>query len=103
MLAGAFAGFRQIIRNLYLLRPRVFSSSRLHVSIRARRRGAWCRARSSVQEYQARHAALNVRFGSLADISQRFSDVRFTPQSGRVQRGIDLSLVPQADVTAGSL
>ena len=28
----------------------------------------------------------NVRFGSLADISERTKDVRFTPQSGHAER-----------------
>ena len=30
--------------------------------------------------------AANVRYGSLADIRERISDVRFTPQSGHAQR-----------------
>ena len=42
---------------------------------------------------------LNVRFGSLADISEGFRDVRFTPKSGHAQRGIDVYYVPIADIT----
>ena len=37
-------------------------------------------------------------FGSLADLGARIRDVRFTPKSGHVTAGINVCLVPEADV-----
>ena len=39
-----------------------------------------------VREILAPNAAANVRFGSLADISEQIRDVRFTPESGHAER-----------------
>ena len=40
----------------------------------------------------------DVRFGSLADISERFAYVRFSPESGHSQRELDVRYVPLADI-----
>ena len=40
----------------------------------------------------------NVRFGSLADISQCNRHVRFTPESGHSQVSLECPLVPKAEI-----
>ena len=48
--------------------------------------------------------AANVRYGSLADISERIRDVRFTPESGHAQRQrVDVRYVPETDIQGESL
>ena len=46
--------------------------------------------------------SLEVRLGSLADIRERISDVRFAPESGHVSHELDVCFVPLADI-GGSL
>ena len=45
----------------------------------------------------------DVRFGSKADICTAQGHVRFTPESGHVQRTNDVRFVPKADISAANI
>ena len=56
-----------------------------------------------VREILAPNAAANVRFGSLADISERIGDVRFSPESGHAERQQRRPLIASSGHKAGSM
>jgi hypothetical protein len=54
--------------------------------LRRRRHSRACSARAAKRVSLRAWSRIDVRFGSLADISERTGDVRFTPESGHAER-----------------